>query len=54
MALGPILAAPFITSGGVMSIRWLAPAFLMLGFLAFVPHAQERQVDLATPHKGHT
>ncbi len=54
MALGPLLAAPFIASGGIASVRWLAPAFLVLGFLAFVPSGRRQGRDLATPHEGHS
>ncbi len=54
MALGPLLAAPFIASRGIASVRWLAPAFLVLGFLAFVPVGRRRGADPATPLKGHS
>jgi hypothetical protein len=52
MALGPILAAPFIASGGIATIRYLAPAFLVLGVLAFVPLLPERPGEPAAARKG--
>jgi predicted MFS family arabinose efflux permease len=53
MALGPILAAPFIASGGVASVRWLAPAFLVLGFVAFVVPLRIRQTGLGALRGDH-
>jgi predicted MFS family arabinose efflux permease len=34
IALGPLVAAPFIAAQGLGSVRWLAPAFLAAGFVA--------------------
>lgn len=52
MALGPILAAPFIASGGVATLRYLAPAFLLLGFLALVPLLWRPRAEAATAPRG--
>lgn len=46
IAMGPLLAAPFLASVGIASIRILAPVFLVAGFVVLLPLLRKRQCSL--------
>jgi MFS family permease len=46
IAIGPLLAAPFVGSVGIASIRILAPVFLVAGFVVLLPLLRKRHSSL--------